>query len=78
MLASVKLGETFPLNEALRPLTEMARLQRGLAIGEIGILGLSLHGSNPKPLMSALGQKRTLIRIIRSPRRRGRAMSVGP
>jgi len=23
-------------------------------------LGLSLHGSNPKPLMSALGQKQTL------------------
>jgi hypothetical protein len=26
--------------------------------GEMG-LGVSLHGSNPKPLMSALGQKRT-------------------
>src|SRR6516164_8167150 len=41
----------------------MARLHRGLAIGEIGILGLSLHGSNLEPLMSALGQKQKLKRL---------------
>ena len=34
------------------------RLQQGFATGEMG-LGFSLHGSNPEPLMSALGQKRT-------------------
>jgi hypothetical protein len=32
------------------------RLQQGFATGEMG-LGVSLHGSNLKPLMSALGQK---------------------
>jgi hypothetical protein len=26
--------------------------------------GVSLHGSNPEPLMSALGQKRTLLGVI--------------
>ena len=26
--------------------------------------GVSLHGSNPEPLMSALGQKQTLQRIL--------------
>jgi len=31
-------------------------------IGEIGF-GVSLHGSNPKPLMSALGQKRTSTHV---------------
>jgi hypothetical protein len=30
----------------------------GIATGETGS-GFSLHGSNPNPLMSALGQKRT-------------------
>jgi hypothetical protein len=29
------------------------RLQQGFAAGEMG-LGVSLHGNNPKPLMSAL------------------------
>ena len=45
------------------------RLQQGFATGEMG-LGVSLHGSNPEPLMSALGQKRTLEYV--------RAMSALP
>src|SRR5215469_274735 len=35
------------------------RLQQDFATGGMGFR-LKLHGSNPKPLMSALGQKRTL------------------
>jgi len=35
------------------------RLQQGFPTGEMG-LGGCLHGSNPEPPMSALGQKRTL------------------
>jgi len=34
------------------------QLQQGFATGEMGFR-VSLHGSNPEPLMSALGQKRT-------------------
>ena len=45
------------------------RLQQGFATGEMG-LGFSLHGSNPEPLMSALGQKRTFEYV--------RAMSALP
>ena len=45
------------------------RLQQGFATGEMG-LGVSLHGSNPEPLMSALGQKRTFEYV--------RAMSALP
>ena len=37
----------------------MLRLQQGFATGEMGF-GVSLHGSNPNPLMSALCQKQTL------------------
>jgi hypothetical protein len=37
----------------------MTQLQQGFAISEMGV-GDSLRGSNPDPLMSALGQKRTL------------------
>ena len=37
-------------------------LQQGFATGEMG-LGVSLHGSNPDPLMSALGQKRTFPNV---------------
>jgi hypothetical protein len=38
------------------------QLQQGFATGEMGY-GRHLHGSNPKPLMSALGQKQTWPRI---------------
>jgi hypothetical protein len=34
------------------------RLQQGFAPGEMGF-GVRLHGSNPEPLMSTLGQKQT-------------------
>jgi hypothetical protein len=34
------------------------RLQQGFAIREMGS-AVSLHGSNPEPSMSALGQKQT-------------------
>jgi hypothetical protein len=37
-------------------------LQQGFANGEMGFR-VRLHGSNPLPLMSALGQKRTSQRI---------------
>ena len=37
--------------------------QEGFMTGEIGFR-VSLHGSNPEPLMSALGQKRTLDRRL--------------
>ena len=40
----------------------MMRLQQGFATSEMG-LGVILHGSNPKSLMSALGQKRTLEHV---------------
>jgi hypothetical protein len=40
----------------------MFRLQQGFAPGEMGSR-ISLHGSNPEPPMSALGQKRTLKRF---------------
>jgi hypothetical protein len=36
----------------------MMRLQQGFATSEMGSV-ISLHGSNPEPLMSALGQKQT-------------------
>jgi hypothetical protein len=36
----------------------MLRLQQGFATNEMGS-GVSLHGTNPKPLTSALGHKRT-------------------
>jgi hypothetical protein len=41
------------------------RLQQGFAIDEMGF-GVSLHGSNPEPLMSALGQKQTFecVRVM--------------
>jgi hypothetical protein len=35
------------------------RLQQGFAIRRNGAQGSILHGSNPEPLMSALGQKQT-------------------
>ena len=38
------------------------RLQQGFTTGEIG-LRLQLRGSNPEPLMSALGQKRTFGKV---------------
>jgi hypothetical protein len=38
------------------------QLQQGFATGEMGF-GISLHGSNPKPLMSALGQKPTFCLV---------------
>jgi hypothetical protein len=38
------------------------QLQQGFVTGETGFRA-SLHGSNPKPLMSALGQKRTLALV---------------
>jgi hypothetical protein len=38
------------------------RLQQGFATGEMGF-GVCLHGSNGKPLMSALGQKQTLADV---------------
>jgi hypothetical protein len=47
----------------------MARLQQGFPFGETE-LGVSLHGSNLEPLMSALGQKQTLAPV--------RAMSALP
>jgi hypothetical protein len=34
------------------------RLQQGFVTGEMGFR-VSLHGSNPEPLMSALGHKQT-------------------
>jgi hypothetical protein len=34
------------------------QLQQGFTTGEMG-LEISLHGSKPEPLMSALGQKQT-------------------
>jgi hypothetical protein len=37
----------------------MMRLQQGFVAGEMGFR-VSLHASNPEPLMSALDQKRTL------------------
>jgi hypothetical protein len=40
----------------------MMRLQQGFATGENGF-GVSLHGSNPEPLTSALGQKATFQRV---------------
>jgi hypothetical protein len=39
------------------------QLQQGFTTGEMG-LEVSLHGSNPEPFMSALGQKRTFSRSI--------------
>jgi hypothetical protein len=45
------------------------RLQQGFAIDEMRFQG-KLHGSNPEPLMSALGQKQTLGHL--------RAMSALP
>jgi hypothetical protein len=44
-------------------------LQQGFAIGGMGS-GVGLHGSNPKPLMSALGHKQTSEQV--------RAMSALP
>jgi hypothetical protein len=41
----------------------MERLQQGFAVGEMG-LGVSLHGSNPEPPMSAMGQKQTSSRPV--------------
>ena len=41
----------------------MTQLQQGFAAVKWG-LGVSLHGSNLEPLMSALGQKRTLDRRL--------------
>jgi hypothetical protein len=38
----------------------MARLQQGFPFGETG---LGLHGCNPEPLMSALGQKQTFREV---------------
>ena len=32
-------------------------------INEMGFSGVRLHGSNPEPLMSALGQNRTLAHV---------------
>ena len=40
--------------------TYRTQLQQGFATGEMGF-GVSLHGSNLRSLMSALGQKRTLF-----------------
>jgi hypothetical protein len=37
-------------------------LQQGFANGEMGFR-VRLHGSNPLPLMSALGQKQTLRKV---------------
>ena len=45
------------------------RLQQGFATGEMGFRG-HVQGSNPEPLMSALGQKRTFEYV--------RAMSALP
>jgi hypothetical protein len=42
----------------LGPRQSHRRLQQGFAIGETG-LRVKLHGSNPEPLMSTLGQKQT-------------------
>jgi hypothetical protein len=39
-----------------RNLVAMIRLQQAFEIGEIGF-GSCLQGTNPEPLMSALGQK---------------------
>src|SRR6516225_5110857 len=39
------------------------RLHQGITTGEMGS-GVSLHGSNPEPAMSALGQKRTSDRRL--------------
>jgi hypothetical protein len=39
-------------------MAQNARLQQGFEIGGMGFW-ISLHGSNPQPLMSALGQKET-------------------
>jgi hypothetical protein len=36
----------------------MTQLQQGFTTGEMGF-GVCLHGSNPGPRMSALGQKQT-------------------
>ena len=41
-----------------RDYADWDRLQQGITAGEMGFR-VSLHGSNPEPLMSALGQKRT-------------------
>jgi hypothetical protein len=38
---------------------DCVQLQQGFVIDEMGFR-VSLHGSNPEPLMSALGQKQTL------------------
>jgi hypothetical protein len=58
----------------------MTGLQQGFPFGETG-LRVSLHGSNPKPPMSALGQKRTFCNAagtgtIQSPHRRETAVIV--
>src|SRR6516162_3162073 len=45
-------------SELIARLLAVARLEQGFATGEMG-LGIKLHGSNPEPLMSALGQRQT-------------------
>jgi hypothetical protein len=38
------------------------QLQQEFASGEMGLV-VSLHGSHPEPLMSAMGQKQTLAKV---------------
>jgi hypothetical protein len=52
---------TFPLPNGPLDIRQRA-YSRDLQRAEIGSR-VSLHGSNPEPLMSALGQKRTLRRV---------------
>jgi hypothetical protein len=54
LIREIEHGYPFP--KARRQFA--TRLQQGFMTGEMG-LGVSLHGSNPKALMSALGQKQT-------------------
>ena len=57
-IPSIKLRRrtAAPKAQSLCELALEQRLQQGLAADEMGFGGL--HGSNPEPLMSALGQKR--------------------
>src|SRR5262249_13040184 len=59
----VASSHCLPQGSRLRRLSGTAgQLQQGFAPGEMGFR-TSLHGSNPKPLMSALGHQRTSKRL---------------
>ena len=58
----MKSGRRIALSKAEDCADLRLQLQQGFATGEMGS-GVSLHGSNPAQLMSALGQKQTSAHV---------------